>query len=248
MSWTKKQIKQHKQAAEALRKIIKKIVEFIKYNPETTDVAIRQFIKKRYKRYHLKSDKQKSIVAFGKSTAHVHYYAEKPRRLKKGDIIMIDIWARLEEIGAPFADITWMMYYGRKLPKQHVDAFRIVAQAREMAIKYLQSNLKNKTIPLGKEIDDAARNYLNDHGLAEKFLHSTGHSLGLVSPHGRRTRISRKGRQSLPLNIGYTIEPGIYFKNKFGVRSEIDFYIDENYKLIITTICQKQIIKIWKKS
>jgi len=39
-----------------------------------------------------------------------------------------------------------------------------------------------------------------------------------------------------------------YFKNKFGVRSEIDFYVDKNYKLIITTISQKQIIKIWKKN
>jgi len=244
MTWNKKQIKQHKQAADILNEIIYEVAEYIKSNPDTTDVAVRQFIKKQYKKYHLISDKQKSIVAFGKNTSQVHYYAEEPRKLKEGNLIMIDIWARLAEIGAPFADITWMMYYGRTPSKQQASAFRAVAEARDRAIKYLQSNLKNKIVPTGKEIDAEARNYLAKHGHGDKFLHGTGHSLGFVSPHGRRTRINRRGKQSLPLNTGYTIEPGIYFKNKLGIRSEIDFYIDENYKLITTTICQKQIIKI----
>lgn len=239
MNWTKRQIDQHKKAATALNNIINEVAEFIKVNSGVTDVAVRQFIKQQYKKYHLKSDKQSSIVAFGNDTRHVHFYAEKPKTIKNGDLIMVDIWARLAEIGAPFADITWMMYYGRKLPKEYNDAFKIVAEARDKAIIFL----KNKIRSQGKEIDAVVRNYLNKHGHAEKFLHGTGHSLGFTSPHGTRTRINRRGKQPLPLNVGYTIEPGIYFKN-FGIRSEIDFYINENYKLIITTICQKQIIKI----
>jgi Xaa-Pro aminopeptidase len=46
------------------------------------------------------------------------------------------------------------------------------------------------------------------------------------------------------VNIPFTIEPGLYFKNRFGVRSEIDCYVTENYKLIITTKVQKRIIRI----
>ena len=248
MPWNKTQINQHKQAAKALNRIIKKVIRYIQNNSAVTDVEIRKFIATQCKKYHLKSDKQKSIVAFGTDTSYVHFYAEEPRQLKAGDLIMIDIWSRLAEIGAPFADITWMLYYGKKLPRQYSDAFRIMAQARDRAVKYLQGNLQKKIVPIGKNVDAVVRDYLAKHGHGEKFLHGTGHSPGLVRPHGRRTRISRKGRQSLPLNIGYTIEPGIYFKNKFGMRSEIDFYIDKNYKLIITTICQKQIIKIWKKN
>jgi len=260
MSWTKKQIKQHKRAAEALNEIIKKIIEFIKNNPDITDVETRQFISRQYKKYYLISDKQKSIVAFGSDTSNVHYYAERPRRLKQGDLIMVDIWAKLAKIGAPFADITWMLYYGRKPLKQYADAFKIVVQSRDKAISFIKSNLKNKITPTGKEVDAVVRNYLEKHGHGEKFLHGTGHSLGLTSAHGNRTRISRKGKQPLPLNVGYTIEPGIYFKNKFGIRSEIDFYINspreirlrrskaisrgKNYKLIITTKVQNKIIKI----
>ena len=226
MNWSKLQINQHKQAAKALNEIIYLAAEFIKSSSEITDVAVRQFIKQQYKKYHLKSDKQSSIVAFGSDTANVHFYAEEPRTLKNGDLIMIDIWARLAIKGAPFADITWMMYYGRTLPKQYDDAFKIVAEARDKTVRYLQSNLKKKIVPIGKEIDAVTRNYLIKYGHGDKFLHGTGHSLGFISPHGNRTRISRKGRQPLPLNVGYTIEPGIYFKNKFGVRSEIDFYIN----------------------
>lgn len=244
MSWNKKQIEQHKKAAEILGEIIKQAAEFIKSNHSITDVEIRQFIAKQYKKYHLRSAKQKSIVAFGKNTSQVHYYAEQLEKLKEGDLIMIDIWVRLAKKGAPFADITWMLYYGRKLPKQHADAFKMIIQARDKAISFIKSNLKKKIVPIGKEVDAVVRNYIEKRGHGDKFLHGTGHSLGITSPHGIRTRINRKGRQPLPLNTGYTIEPGIYFKNKFGVRSEINFYIDENYKLIITTKVQNQIIKI----
>ena len=258
MSWNKKQIKQHRQAAEYLNRIIKEVAEYIKNNPKITDVELRQYIKCRYNKYHLKSDKQNSIVAFGNDTCKVHYYAEQPRKLKNGDLIMLDVWARLAIKGAPFADITWMLYYGRKLPREYADAFKIVARARDKTVKYLKSNLKNKIAPLGKEVDAVARNYLKKHGHDQNFLHGTGHSLGLVGPHGNRTRINKKGRQRLPLNVGYTIEPGIYFKNRFGIRSEINFYIDspheirlrrskaisrgKNYKLIITTKVQNKII------
>lgn len=244
ISWTKRQIRQHAKAAEILNIIIEEVVEIIKNNFGITDTAIRQFIKEQYRKYHLTSDKQKSIVAFGNDTSNVHFYAEEPRQLKQGDLIMIDIWARLAEKGAPFADITWMLYYGEKPSAEHDAAFKMVAQARDKAVIYLQSNLKNKIVPLGKEVDAVARNYLESRGCGDRFLHGTGHSLGLTNPHGQRTRINRKGQRLLPLNMGYTIEPGIYFKNKFGVRSEIDFYIDKNYKLIITTKIQKEIIKI----
>jgi len=144
--------------------------------------------------------------------------------------------------------------------------FKIVSQARNEAIKYLRRNLKKERVPLGKEIDAVVRNYLQQQGQAERFLHGAGHSLGFVSPHGRRVRINQRGKKPIPLNVGYTIEPGIYFNDKpphsshknyskrissniecgskFGMRSEINFYIDNDFKLIITSEIQKKIIKI----
>ena len=240
MSWNKTQIKQHEKAAKALIEIIKKVAEFIKDKPNITDVEIRQFIKSQYKKYHLKSDKKKSIVAFNKKTSLVHYYAIIPQKLKFNTLILVDIWAKLDKKGAPFADISWMMYYGKELPREYIALFKIVSQARDEAIKYLERNLKKEIISLGKEIDAVVRNYFCKYGYAERFLHGTGHSLGFICPHGRRVRINRRGKKSIPLNIGYTIEPGIYFKNKFGMRSEINFYIDNNFKLVITSEVKKR--------
>ncbi len=244
MAWNNTQIKQHEKAAQALTEIIKKVAEFIKGKPNITDVAIRQFIKRQYKKYHLKSDKQKSIVAFNKNTSLVHYYALVPQKLKFNTLILVDIWARLNKKGAPFADISWMMYYGKEQPREYIALFEIVSQARNQAIKYLRRNLKKERVPLGKEIDAVVRNYLQQQGQAERFLHGTGHSLGFTRPHGKRVRINQRGKKPIPFNIGYTIEPGIYFNNKFGMRSEINFYIDHNFKLIITSEVQKKIIKI----
>ncbi|MFH1427999.1 MAG: M24 family metallopeptidase [Patescibacteria group bacterium] len=202
-------------------------------------------MERQYKKYHLKSDKQKSIVAFNKNTSLVHYFALTPKKLKFNSLILIDIWARLNKKGAPFADISWMMYYGKELPREYIAIFKVISQARNEAIKYLRRNLKKKIIPRGKEIDEVVRNYLYQHKFSEKFLHGAGHSLGTTSPHGRKTRISKKGESPIPLNIGYSIEPGVYFINKFGMRSEVNFYLDSNMKLVITTNIQKNIIKIY---
>ena len=75
MPWNKKQISQHREAAEALNKIIEEVVEYIKNNSAVSDVEIRKFVAERYEKYYLISDRQKSIVAFGDDTANVHFYA-----------------------------------------------------------------------------------------------------------------------------------------------------------------------------
>ncbi|MEK6887140.1 MAG: M24 family metallopeptidase, partial [Nanoarchaeota archaeon] len=56
--------------------------------------------------------------------------------------------------------------------------------------------------------------------------------------------VNRKNKTPLKINMLYTIEPGIYFKNKYGIRSEIDFYINNKRKVIITTKVQKKLIII----
>jgi Xaa-Pro aminopeptidase len=243
--WSKKQIGQHKKAADLLWKIVTEFAEYIKDNRNVTEYEAKLFVKKLFKKYNLKSDKTNPIVAFRENTSFVHYYPEqKSKALKPESLILFDLWGKLNEKGAPYADITWMLYCGKKVSKDVERVFLAVIGARDEAVKFVKKNLSKKSIPTGKEIDRRVRDYLHKHKLADKFLHGTGHSLGFTYAHGNRTRINRKGKQSLPINVGYTIEPGVYSKDKFGVRSEIDFYIDNNYNLVITSKVQKKIIKI----
>jgi Xaa-Pro aminopeptidase len=104
-------------------------------------------------------------------------------------------------------------------------------------------------MPTGFEVDKVARDYIKEKGFDDNFLHGLGHPLGFTNPHGAGVRLSPKkvrANRCSPLQkmVGYTIEPGIYLKNKFGLRSEIDFYIDEKNKVVITTKIQKKIFKI----
>jgi len=66
----------------------------------------------------------------------------------------------------------------------------------------------------------------------------------VVSPHGKYFRLSAKSNKYFRFNIPFTIEPGIYWKNKFGIRSEIDCYITEDYKLKIATTVQRKMVRI----
>jgi Xaa-Pro aminopeptidase len=244
--WTNDQIKNHKEAARKLTKIVKAVFEYIKKNKkDITERQVQLFIYEQFRKHNLKTDKTPMIVAFGSSAADPHYDpTSSGKKLKSGDVIMIDIWARLNKYGAPFADITWMGYAGKSISKESQKIFDIVIGARDAGIKYTKSEIKKKKMPTGHEIDREVREYIHKHGHGEKFIHGTGHSLGLQGPHGSWQRIRQDKKRSIHKNLAYTIEPGIYLENNLGTRSEIDFYVDEDFRFILTTQAQRRIIKI----
>lgn len=241
--WTKQQIEYHKKAARLLVKIKDLAFGHIRKNKNVTEYEVQQFVLEKFHEYKLETDKDPSIISFRQNTASVHYYASaKSKKLQPESLVMVDIWAKLNKKRAPFADITWMGYFGKNMPKDTQEVFDAVIGARDRAIRHLKTNLKKGIIPTGKEMDDVVRSCIADAGYGKYFLHGTGHSLGLIKDHGPGTNLNQKGRRKLSKLIGYTIEPGIYIKNKFGIRSEIDFYISSNNKMIITTDLQKEII------
>ncbi len=152
---------------------------------------------------------------------------------------MIDLWAKLKKTNATFADVTWMCSIEKPF-KNIKEIFYTVLNARDNALSFIKNQLIKRKLPKGKQIDRVVRSYISSKGYGKFFLHKTGHVLGFYSDHGKGTNLARNSRNRIKLNTGYTIEPGIYLRNKFGVRSEIDFYIDKNFKLKITTDQQKK--------
>ena len=240
-----KKVKDHLIAAKKLDKIKDKTFNFISKNiNQVSEYDVQQFILEEFRKESLVSDKNKPIVASGKNTALVHYYPNKKSRIiQKEDLILIDIWARVDKKCAYFVDITWMAYSGKKVPKKIQKTFEHVIKARDLAIKFIEYNLDRKYHPKTSEIDATARNHLKSKKIEKFFLHKLGHSLGTGGCHGRFFNFSKKGKTRLKPNIPFTIEPGIYFKNQFGIRSEIDCYV-KNHKLIITTQLQNKLVKL----
>lgn len=243
MQWNKNEIENHKKAAELLDKIKDSALELIKNTPGITEYQVQQYIKEEFNNNNLLTDRDNAIVAFRENTGFVHYYpAEDCKKLEPETLIMIDLWAKVDDEETPFADITWGAYYGNNPDSEILKIFNQVIKARDAAIKFIRKNLKQGKLPIGKEIDDLTRKVLTDAGYGDQFPHTTGHSLGFDSPHGKEFGLNWKNVHPLQKNLGYTIEPGIYFENKFGMRSEIDFYIDNKLELVITSKVQKELI------
>ncbi len=226
-------------------KIQKEVLSLLKKNRTISEYDAEQFILGRYKHYGLKTDQNLAIVAFRQNTSHVHYFPSPYcLRLKPNSLILIDIWARLNQPRAPFADITWMAYAGKKIPTQINHVFQTVIRARDASVRTLRKSLDQGILPRGLEVDAASRDLISNAGYGKNFLHSTGHVLGFSSPHGKGINFRGRTQSRVHAGYGYTIEPGIYLKGKFGVRSEMDCFITTQKKLVITTPLQRTLTMI----
>ncbi|MDP3957281.1 MAG: M24 family metallopeptidase [bacterium] len=247
MVWTDEQIKNHKEVADILEGIVREVFSFIAKEKVVTEKSIQKFILKKFRKHNLKSCLGLPIVAFNEHSAQPHYaIGRKTTTLKPNTLIMIDIWARSKKRNYPYADITWMAYYGKSLPVKIQRAFDTVLKSRDAALGFIKNNLKKGILPQGRVVNEKANAIIRKAGYGKYILHSTGHSIGFRSPHGADKNINKKGDEPLKQNLGYTIEPGIYIPSEFGIRSEIDFYIDEKMELHITTGLQKKMVFIKK--
>lgn len=243
-TWTKKQIQHHTEAAVRLGKIKDEVYSHILENVRISEKEIISFIKKAYNKHGLVNDDKKEfcIVAYGKNTSHVHYFPNaKNLKLKPNGLILLDLWARLDKQNSPYADMTWMFYCGKKIPKDVEKKWKILVVARDAALNFLDKKVKSGVMPRGLDIDRATHDIIGEAGFGKNILHTIGHSLGFKHPHGDLPGINWREYSPILKNVGYTIEPGMYFKNKYGFRAEMDFYVNDKNKVIITTQIQTKI-------
>lgn len=244
MPWTKKQLYQHAEAAEKLGLIKDEFKHSgILKNSRMSERDGLDFIKRAYKRHGLVNDNKKefAIVAFGKNTSQVHYFPKaKSQKLKANSLFLLDIWARLNKKGAPYADMTWMFWSGKKIPKDIRKKWKLLTYSRTSTLVYLEKCLKKGKLPKGMELDRVAHDAIGKAGYGCAIRHTLGHSLGFDHPHGKLPGINWKEYSPILKNVGYTLEPGMYFKN-FGMRTEINFYISKNNKIVVTTPVQNHI-------
>jgi len=246
--WSGEALESHRRAARGLKEVLQATFDHVtraaRSKESITEYSVQQFMGEQFRGRRLVFDPP--IVAVNAHSGNPHYEprAEGSSPIKKNDLLLLDLWCREERAGSIWADITWMAYLGKEVPPRHREIWDIVAGARDAAVSFLKEGASLGKRIRGADVDEVARNHVRERGYAERFIHRTGHSIG-IEVHGNGCNIDSletiDDRQLIP-RTGFSIEPGIYLE-EFGVRSEIDVYMDER-GIEVTTAVQDRIIPL----
>lgn len=177
------------------------------------------------------------ICAVGPHSGDPHYepLAGSKVPIRAGDLVLVDLWAKLDRPRAVYSDLTRMGFAGQEVPTRFEEVFQIVARARDAAIARVEQAFRDQKPLRGWEVDQAARDVIEAAGYGAAFCHRTGHSIGQET-HGNGANMdnleTREERQVLP-GTCFSIEPGIYLP-EFGIRSEVNVFVDRSGQVHVT--------------
>ncbi len=250
--WTDWQRADQFETSKVLRKTVDVAFGFIgerqRAGQKVTEYDVQQRMVQYFKENSLVIDDAPncSVNANG---ANPHYEPTKEifSEVKKGDCVLIDLWAKSNKPESVYSDITWVAYAGENIPAKYQKVFEIVKGARDTAVDYLRKEFASGRKIRGCDVDDISRKYIADRGYGEYFIHRTGHNIG-EEVHGNGANIdnleTHDQREIIPETC-FSIEPGIYLPGEFGVRLEIDVYVSKEKKIIIPgEPIQQEIVKI----
>ena len=159
---------------------------------------------------------------------HYSVSRESSRRIKRDELLLLDLWGKLPHPGAVFADITWCAFGASTVPEEYARAFAAARDGRDAAVKLVRDTIRDGRELRGWQVDRVCRDVIDKAGYGQFFIHRTGHSLG-EEVHGNGVHMddyeTHDDRRLIP-GTGFTIEPGVY-NERFGVRTEINMFIDE---------------------
>ena len=239
--WNEEQLKDNLEAARHLGQTAQEAFRFIRQriasNAPITEYDVQQFMMSEFKKRGIKSeDAPNCSVNANAANPHYEPTREVSSPLKKGDLVLIDLWAKKDKPHSVYADITWMGYIGSTVPDEYEKVFQVVRGGRDAALEFVRDSFKKKKQICGYQVDDAARKYITAKGYGTDFIHRTGHSIG-EEIHGNGANMdnleTHDERRVIP-QTSFSIEPGIYLRGKFGIRSEIDVYISKDNEVVVT--------------
>ena len=155
-----------------------------------------------------------TIVTSGANSSLPHAIPQD-KKLQKP--VLID-WGAI--YGGYCSDNTRTIVYSER----HQEIWDIVAESHDKAIKAIRPGMKCC------EVDKVARDIISEYGYGDKFIHSTGHSLGLDIHE--TPGFSLRDETIIESGMVITVEPGIYLEGEFGVRLEDTVHITKKGNVI----------------
>lgn len=209
----------------------------LKAGKEITEYDVQEFILKKFD-FHDCVTEGVPICAVNAHSADPHYSPSRHSSsiIRIDDFILIDLWCKHNSSGAIYGDITRVAVAAKQPSQRHQEIFKIVRKAQEAATELVQHSFVSQKPLHGWEVDKAARDVITEAGYGDYFIHRTGHSID-ISDHGSGANIdnfeTRDQRLILP-GTCFSIEPGIYLPNEWGIRLEYDIYVSLDGIVTIT--------------
>lgn len=223
MKKTSSEIKKIKKASQIMDKSFSELLKHIREFKTEQDIA--SFLEQKIREQGVELAFP-PIIASGKNSAIPHHQSSN-KRLNPG-FLLVDFGAKYQNY---CADMTRMLYLGKPTkPEQEIYDFLLKVQ--QEAIKQVKAN---------KSFSDLNRFVMKELGqYSPHFIHSLGHGVGLEVHEAPKISIESKDR--VLKNCIFTIEPGIYFPGKFGIRIEDTVLFDGNVKVL--TKSSKKLVQI----
>jgi Xaa-Pro dipeptidase len=243
--WDDEQWQMHLEAARHTRSAydvaFRLIAERVRAGKPARETEVQQAILDHFARHKMVTD-HPPIVGVGPHSADPHF-APGPALdvpVAAGTFVLIDLWAKLDRPRAVYSDLTWTGFVGEAVPAKYTDVFRTVARARDAAIDRVRSAFAKGEDLQGWQVDQAARDVIEQAGQGAYFCHRTGHSIGQET-HGNGANMdnleTHDERRVMPWTC-FSIEPGVYLP-EFGVRSEINMFVGDR-EAIVTGQIQRE--------
>ncbi len=148
-----------------------------------------------------------TLVASGPNSALPHHRAGK-RRIEHGDVVILDYGCKIQGY---CSDITRTIVC-KRATKEIQTVYEIVNSAQEKAVRAAGPGVA------AQMVDRSAREEISREGYGERFIHRTGHGIGLEVHE--EPYIIEGNALELQEGMAFSVEPGIYLPGKFGVRIE----------------------------
>ena len=213
-------------------------------NGDTHEYEIQQWILEAFRREDLITcDPPNVSVNAHSGDPHYEPTAESSAPIRKGDFVLLDIWAKCNEPNSVFYDITWTGVIGTPSDKQ-VEVFNVVRDARDVGIRSVREAFDACRPIRGFEVDQAVHDFIVGKGYGQYIFHRTGHSIGpdIHANGANLDNLETKDDRLILPNTCFSVEPGVYLP-EFGVRSEIDMMI-RNGKAEVTGRIQNELVLI----
>ena len=218
---TEEEIEHYKYAFAQTDKALLSVRKYIEENENISEYDIAKQLELEFIKHGAKSLSFNSIVAKDKNSALAHYSkSSKTEIIKDGSLILIDCGAYFE--GGLATDITRVFIKGTPT-NLHKTVYTKVLQA------FLKA-YNTKTITNGYDIDNRVREFLKyEAQTGVIFNHGLGHGIGInVHEAPPNLGIGEIAKTPLKNNMCFTIEPGLYNSEHFGIRLENSCYIENN--------------------